>query len=384
MERHNAQGGKMLMCASRSSHIRQFHEPYLRWLFERGWKVDTVSQGRPGMRWTRQELDFSFSKKEISLKNIQTIFKVSKLLRWERYDVVVAHATLAGFLTRLAVVLAKSPKPRLVLVCHGYLFREGGGWKNQVYRLCEKAFSGQVDCLLTMNREDEFLAHRYGLCREIFRIPGMGVCPLPHPKPDEIQRTKQRLGLENTGPVFLCVGEFSRRKNQALLLDAFAQISPHFPGARLLFAGEGELLEACRQQARPLGDCVQFLGQRSDIPLLLSCCDWLVTASRSEGLPFSVMEALALGKPVLASNVKGHQDLIRHGENGRLFPLDDRLALISCWESILRGPDWREKGILPEKYQIHQVLPQVMACYLAGTPWEIGGSGHEENQKEKN
>ena len=377
MEKRDLPGGKLLMCASRGSHLRQFHGPYVEWLAQHGWQVDTISQGKPELSGTRREWELEFSKRQFSIKNIQTIFLIRNLLRREKYDVVVAHATLAGLLTKLAAVLAGRPRFRLVLVCHGYLFREGGGWKSRVYRWCEKAFSGRVDCLVTMNGEDTALAEKYQLCRKVVQVPGMGLCPFPLPLENEVLQAKKALRIENCGPVFLCVGEFSRRKNQAMLLNAFQRVHRECPGAKLLFAGEGALLEECRRQAVPLGDFVQFLGQRRDIPVLLACCDWLVTASRSEGLPFSVMEALYLGKPVLASAIKGHRELVQDGKNGRLFPLESPSALESQWVQLAKKSHWQEKGTLPEKYMIWKVFPQVMACYLADTLWEKGGQWDE-------
>lgn len=142
MEKRDLPGGKLLMCASRGSHLRQFHGPYVEWLAQHGWQVDTISQGKPELSGTRREWELEFSKKEFSIKNIQTVFLIRNLLRWEKYDVVVAHATLAGILTKLAAVLAGGPRFRLVLVCHGYLFREGGGWKSRLYtRGSESALS---------------------------------------------------------------------------------------------------------------------------------------------------------------------------------------------------------------------------------------------------
>lgn len=377
MEKRDLAGGKLLMCASRGSHLRQFHGPYVEWLTRHGWQVDTISQGKPGLPGTRREWELQFSKKEFSIKNIQTVFMIRSLLRREQYDVVVAHATLAGLLTKLTAVLAGGPRFRLVLVCHGYLFREGDGWKSRLYRWCEKAFSGRVDCLVTMNGEDTTLAEKYRLCHKVVQVPGMGLCPFPPPPGSQVLQVKKALRLENCGPVFLCVGEFSRRKNQAMLLEAFQRVHRECPSARLLFAGEGALLEGCRRQAVPLGDFVQFLGQRGDIPVLLSCCDWLVTASYSEGLPFSVMEALYLGKPVLASDIKGHRELVQDGKNGRLFSLGSTWKLETQWVELAKETHWQKKGELPEEYMIWKALPQVMACYLADTPWEKGGQWDE-------
>jgi glycosyltransferase involved in cell wall biosynthesis len=110
----------------------------------------------------------------------------------------------------------------------------------------------------------------------------------------------------------VCVAEFSLRKNQSALIEAFAHTAPQMPDVRLVFAGEGTELDRCKMMASALGisDRVEFMGFVKDIPNLLRHCDLLVSASRHEGLPFCVMEAMAMGLPILASDIAGHRDLL--------------------------------------------------------------------------
>lgn len=353
----------LLMCASRTSHLVQFHLPYLRWFHAHGWQVETVSQGPgelPGIHW-----ELPFRKRVFSPKNAATLLRLTALLRRRRYDLIVAHTSLAGLLTRAAAALAGC-RARLVQVCHGYLFRDDGSLKSRLFLWCEKRFS--PDCLLVMNGEDAAIARKYRLCSCIREIPGMGLSTAAFPKDPEAVRKDMRrsLGLRREEILLLCVGEFSPRKNQMCLLRAFSRIAAKFPQARLYLAGEGETLTSCQKWVRRHGleTQVVFLGQRRDIPALLAACDGLVSASRCEGLPFSVMEALYLKKPVAVSDIKGHRELVIPGENGVLFSLKDREGAEKALTALLERPkeSWNPRDM--KSYLISAVMPQVLEAYL--------------------
>ena len=167
--------------------------------------------------------------------------------------------------------------------------------------------------------------------------------------------------------VLLCVGEFSARKNQTLLIEAMN----HLPLAQrrrclLLLAGEGATLDECRQlcERYELQPYIRFLGQVSQPAPLYRCADVLLSAATMEGLPFNVMEALYCGLPVIASRIKGHSDLITHGENGLLFDLAAANLVPVLTAQIQRLSEDRafyqrlkDHAVLSERYQIEQVRP---------------------------
>lgn len=184
------------------------------------------------------------------------------------------------------------------------------------------------------------------------------------------QAMRDRLGLAEQDIALLYPAEFSGRKDQAMLLRAMKRLPPHI---KLLLPGSGELLDSCRALAGELGaaDRVQFPGQVHDIPAWLGAADIAVSASRSEGLPFNIMEAMACGLPAVASAVKGHTDLIGP-ENGLLFPRGDEAAFADAVMTLAGdagirarlGQAGREKM---QRYALETVLPQVMERYLSVT-----------------
>ena len=132
------------------------------------------------------------------------------------------------------------------------------------------------------------------------------------------------LGLKNE-LAFICTASLTPKKGHPVLLDAFAQVARTIPTARLLLAGTGDMRTALEEQVSRLGlaASVQFLGARSDMPNLLAAADVFVLSSLWEGMPLSVMEAMAAGKPVVCTAVGGSIEIVHDGVNGYLVPPGD-------------------------------------------------------------
>jgi glycosyltransferase involved in cell wall biosynthesis len=125
------------------------------------------------------------------------------------------------------------------------------------------------------------------------------------PPPGAREELRAALGIPADAPTFVSVGRLEAQKNHATLLEAFANRRFRMLGSHLLLAGDGELRGALESRARDLGiaACVHFLGARKDVPRVLAAADVFVLASTYEGHPLSVMEAMAAGKPVVATEV---------------------------------------------------------------------------------
>jgi glycosyltransferase involved in cell wall biosynthesis len=131
-------------------------------------------------------------------------------------------------------------------------------------------------------------------------------------------RIRCELGIGTTTRVIGTVGRLYPHKGHRHLLSAFAQVLADGADAVLLMIGEGPLRADLEAQAMQLGVAgkTRFLGERADIPDLLACMDIYVHASLWEGMPNAVMEAMAAGKPVVATGVDGTTELITDGETG--------------------------------------------------------------------
>lgn len=368
---------KILFCASRASHIQRFHRPYLAYFQSLGWQVDVVAQGACPLPEVNKSYDVPFHKQNALVGAAGTIHKLAVLLRTQQYDVVSAHTTLAGVLIRMAVVAAgRGVRPVMLQTSHGYLFDANGGMRARGYTLCEQLTAQPVDCLMVMNREDDQIARRFHLAKDIRLIDGMGLDPvrLPEVAKAELLAFRAALGYTERHFLLLCVGEFSARKNQACILRAFAAASPHMPQARLVLVGQGELETACQKLAAELeiSHLVQFAGEVANPNLYYRAADAVVSASEYEGLPFNIMEALYCGLPVLTTDAKGSRDLIRDGENGLVVPRGDADRMALAMQRLTDQDIYRtirRQAVLPQDYLLSNAFEKVIDCYRAHVPY---------------
>ncbi len=148
------------------------------------------------------------------------------------------------------------------------------------------------------------------------------------PPPGAREEIRTSLGIPPEAPAFVAVGRLMQQKNHAHMIDAMASGRVREVGAHLLLAGDGALRGELELQARALhvDDCVHFLGKRDDVPAVLAAADVFVLSSLWEGHPLSVMEAMASGKPVVATAVGCVPEIVCD-EAGLLVPPGDVAAL---------------------------------------------------------
>ena len=363
---------KILYCASTTGHLRSFHLPYLRILRGEGYAVTAAASGTAeGLPEGIGFVPVPFTKSFTSLNNLKASFRLAKLIRRERFDLILVHTSLAAFFTRLAVRLAGKGNTRVVNTVHGYLFGEHSSFRRRAVLLtAEKLMASVTDEILTMNEEDTRIAQKHRLCRgPVVQIDGMGVYRHPfHPAaPEEKKAARKALGLPEEAFILVYAAEFSRRKNQRFLIENL----PYLPeDVCLLLPGGGDGPELCRKLAERLGvgDRVFTPGLLPDTVECLRAADVCVSSSASEGLPFHVMEAMSAGLPSILSEVKGHTDLIRKNRAGILFPPEDGDAFCRAVQLLRDDPGERAsmgKNALEAsaRYDIEQVLPQVVPYY---------------------
>jgi len=156
--------------------------------------------------------------------------------------------------------------------------------------------------------------------------------------PKAEQNLRQALRLEPDSLIILTVARLHPQKGHKYLIEAIPRILRDFSQARFLFVGEGELTEELKAQVRgaDLEKYVRFLGVRQDVPQLLAISDLFVLPSLWEGLPNSVLEAMAAGVPVVATYVDGTPEIIDDGDTGLLTPPADPVALEQAIRRLLK------------------------------------------------
>ena len=364
---------KLLFTASRASHIMQFHQPYIDYYLQHGVQVYTAAQGLVEIPNVVHK-NIVFEKQNL-IKNFKSILELRKFIKSESIDVVISNATLAGLMTR-AAVFTLFRKPTVIHSCHGYLFSKSSSALKKFILICiEKIFSPVTSLVLTMNKEDFAYAQKYRFAKKIINIPGIGYVPKFENLKNTEQISKQMELCRNfiTGEnvyTIVYAAELSVRKNQTQLVDLLYPLLCKHQNWRLILAGDGILKEELTDKIKALNieNKILLPGFISNIYELLSVADVIVSTSKSEGLPFNIMDAMTLGVPVLASNVKGHSDLITSGKNGFLFNLNEPSDFANKLETLETDSALRHSFVENAKtsmknFLIETVLEQVLNAY---------------------
>ena len=299
-------------------HINDFHSEIIGALRERENEVFVMARGA--------EADFNipFEKRLLSLSNLKNLFRIRKILKAQRFDAIILNTNLAAFIIRLALSKRLKKTTKVINFVHGYLFSPVRGVLRRAFFLfCEMLVRGRCDTVITMNSEDFECAACHRLGGRVIPSLGVGIRERQVVTPPEDLR---RRFFGGSSYVIAFVGELSRRKNQEFLIKCLPNIRRRLGDVRLCLVGDGEMLCELSALARRLSleDAVIFTGYRPDALDFMNACDLYVSSALIEGMPLNVIEAMSIGKTVLASRIKGHVDLISDGINGYLYnPLDE-------------------------------------------------------------
>jgi glycosyltransferase EpsD len=341
-------------------HIRSFHLEYIDRLRKAGNEVLVMARGEGA------DFNVPFQKQFFSSKNSYARKRIREIVLAGGFDVIITHTTLAAFHIRLAV--SNRERPRIVNMVHGYLFSQNSGFiKRSALLLCEKLVKRKTDAIIVMNKDDMKIAKRNHLTSgKVYFCRGMGVKPkLAEKTPKEV---REELGSENNYNLIFA-GELSARKNQKYLISSMPRIKEFIPHAKLWLLGEGDAREELTELAKKLGveNEVVFLGRRENVGDYVNAADIYVSASRSEGLPFNIVEAMLLGKTVLASRRKGQEDIIVNNKSGYLFELDksDEFAeSVKLIHDGIRKLDEANIKARGEEYSYNEVFEETLQIIM--------------------
>ncbi|MFA4948768.1 MAG: glycosyltransferase family 4 protein [Candidatus Krumholzibacteriia bacterium] len=193
-----------------------------------------------------------------------------------------------------------------------------------------------VERVITVSEDNVgYLGEYHGVPREKIRVVRIGV---PEPARGESAGIREKLGISKEDFLCVMIGSLEERKGHARAFDALAALPA---GVKLLIAGVGKEERALRAKAASLGlgRRVHFLGYRADVDAILSECDALVLSSTLEATPYVIIEAMASGLPVVASNVYGIPEIVRDGETGILVDPGARDEIVRAISALARDRD---------------------------------------------
>ncbi len=325
---------KALLIASMASMLDNFNRNNIKILLDLGYKLSLASNFKTNQDSNSQEKTEHFLKsmKELGVDCIQIDFsrslwdihgqwksykQVKNLLR-KKFDLIHCHSPICAAMTRLCARNYRKTGTRVFYTAHGFHFFKSAPLQNWlIYYPVEKWMSSFTDVLITINKEDYYRAKNTFHAKKTVYIPGVGI---DSKKFQSIrisgEEKRKELGISQEEILILSVGELNKNKNHEIVIKALAEFSEQ--NITYMIAGEGNQRDHLRTLADKKGVTLKLLGFRDDINSLLEAADIFAFPSKREGLSVSIMEAMFMKTPVIASKIRGNTDLIKDGENGVL------------------------------------------------------------------
>ena len=333
--------------------LKKFLLPLIDGMQEQGWTVTAVCSDGPyvaDLRALGYRIEtLSITRSMSLLAALRSLIGLLRLFRRERFDVLHAHTPVAALIGRVAARLAKVPL--VIYTAHGFYFHdEMPRWKRSIFVALERFGGHFTDLLFSQSSEDADDAVREKIApRECVLAIGNGV---------DISRfdpaivggggaVRTELGIPADAFVVGMIGRQVREKGVAEFLAAAAELAQRFPQVWFLLVGErlasdhdGEVDMEFTTAKTVLGNRLVAPGLRSDIPELLAAMDLFCLPSWREGMPRTIIEAMFMGRPVVATNIRGVREEVVPEETGVLVPTRSPQRLVAAIERFVRDPAW--------------------------------------------
>ena len=337
---------KALLVASVQSHIAQFHRPLIRVLNDAGYQIDVAARDNLAeknglvINGAHEIFDVPFARSPFKKQNLFAYREIRKLIRDGKYDLISCNTPVAGVLTRLAARQARKNGTKVYYTAHGFHFYTGAPLKNWLaYYPIEWVMAYFTDRLITITEEDYQRAKRH-FHTDVRHIHGVGVDTNKFHLVTDDERRDLRigLGLDPDRKILFTIGELLPNKNQKTAILAMKEILQQFPDSLLMIAGNGPERESLRKLVREnnLERNIVFLDYTVHAEDYMNAADILIACSYREGLPLNLMEAMLCGRPIVASDNRGHRELVKEGMNGYLADPDRPVEFADKVCSILK------------------------------------------------
>jgi glycosyltransferase EpsD len=325
---------KVLFVANIHKHIKAFHIPYINWLKSQGYEVHVAANdGVTRIDEADKQFDLPINRNPLSLDNIKAIKELGSIIEEEKYCLIHCHTAMGSVVARLAAKKYRKLGLKVLYTAHGFHFYKGSSVKYWLmYYPMEKYLSAFTDGIITINKEDfQLIRERKFKNKNSFLISGVGINAERFDKVNEtISQIKSKNNYNDSDFLFLYVAEFIERKNHEFLVNCAVELKKEMSNFKILFAGRGRDLDKIKNLIVEKGvdDVIDVLGFRSDIGEIVKMINVGVSVSHQEGLPMNIAEELYMGKPVIATKIRGHVDLIDHEKSGFLFENGNQRSFI--------------------------------------------------------
>jgi glycosyltransferase involved in cell wall biosynthesis/ribosomal protein S18 acetylase RimI-like enzyme len=342
-----------------------------------GWEVDVLATNPTVQAAVRSEglgvVDLDVIRRPIRpLWDLAGAYRFYRFLRSNPYTVVHTHTSKGGFVGRFSAWLARVPV--IIHTVHGFAFHEGSSpLALRAYTHLERLASQWCDRIVSVS---EF-HWRWGLdlriCSpsKILAIPN-GITPVPPDPSRSVAEIRRKLGTRADDFLVFSTARLALDKGLDFLLRAVSILAKTDRHYQFAIAGDGPARAALEEFTASLGvsDMVTFLGFREDIADLLTACDLVALPSLREGMSISMLEAMAAGKPIVASSIGSNRELAAQANMAWLVPPANAEALAEAIGELKQRPDLRDglaseaRALFQERYTEERMLESYRRVYL--------------------
>jgi glycosyltransferase involved in cell wall biosynthesis len=338
--------GKVLFLTTIDVTIYAFLIPHMKLLKDMGYEVEAACSN-VGFTKRIEEKGFKvynlpFSRNPFDISNIKAVLGLYQIMKANNYVMLHTHTPVASFIGRIVGKIVSIP--HIVYTAHGFHFHEyGNPLTNFIYFRLEKFAVKFTDVLITINTDDYKVAVEKKIIPhgKVAYIKGVGVDTEKF-NPEKVLLDGLESYLSNfSGTTFISVGRLDTEKHFDHLLNAFSLVKQKRSDFRFLIVGDGpekDYLEKLSIELN-LRNETEFMGYVKGVERFLKISNIFVFASSREGLPVSLMEAMAMEKPVVAYNIRGVRDLVEDGVNGFLVPFGDIEAFADKIIYLMDNPE---------------------------------------------
>lgn len=322
---------KVLYVTTVSRTINAFLVPHIEMLLANGYKVDCACSIDKTLNKKLEAkgvrvFEIPFSRNPLGLGNIKAFNKLIDIQSINEYDVIHVHTPIAAIYGRL--LRFKFPKIKTIYTAHGYHFLKSGsklGWL--IYYPIEKFMASLTNVTININKEDYEITKNKLDPEKCYLMNGVGIDLNKYKKIscEEIKRKKEELGLNEDDFIVLNIAELNKNKNHIQLIKGMELLKDKYPDIKALCIGDGKLLEEIKKEIKQRGleENIKLLGYREDINELINVSDIGILMSHREGLPRNLMEFMACGRKVIATNIRGCRDIVCNESVGSLVEVGD-------------------------------------------------------------
>lgn len=270
----------------------------------------------------------------------QVLFKLARMIRKEKFDLIHAHTSKPGFLARVAAMGTGVPS---IYRPACFSFHDGlPKWKAYFYAAIERIAAQWLTAKILLVCEDErILARKYHVGSDSqFVMVHTGIDLSRFEEHADPGMFRASLGIPSSAFLIGTVGRLSNQKAPFDLVKAAAQVHQIYPSAHFVWVGDGELMIETQKLVRSLNldDVFHFAKHRKDVSSVLKSMDCFVLASHWEGFSLSVLEAMAMGLPVIVSRVSGAAEAVLDGVTGYVVPIGDTQLLAIAMGKMIANP----------------------------------------------